>query len=384
MFSEISIIKDDCNNSYSAIAKIKIIDYLALIEGIDQLESQRDVLRTSTAIKIRNRMVDDIVKGTVIPPLVLGLIFPNGIQELTMENLSDVVNDAHNTLTIIDGIQRTASLKKALSIRNSVGDRTIRVEIWASHNVTSLIYRMLVLNTGQVPWNTRRQVEVLYNPLKKEAEEKVVGLHLMGLAENSRRASAGEYPANVIADLYMAFTSRKALFDNKEGLADDFTRLDVIEASGKLVASNYFFEALSMMVKMDQQFFRCEDDDNNASGKVRAGRDIFTSAPSRIAFIASVAIYVIGRAGSPERTPADQARRMNSLSQKFNNFYQRMVEMNVQELKNFLCLPVLNEIVASLPTKRIGDEERKYYTDVYTLLIKEGFELDTLEEAWRV
>ena len=48
-----------------------------------------------------------------------------------------------------------------------------------------------------------------------------------------------------------------------------------------------------------------------------------------------------------------------------------------------MCLPILNDMVSSLPTKRIGDEERKYYADAYTLWVKELFELETLEEAWR-
>lgn len=36
------------------------------------IEGQRGTLKTSTAIRIRKRMVEDITKGTILPPVVIG------------------------------------------------------------------------------------------------------------------------------------------------------------------------------------------------------------------------------------------------------------------------------------------------------------------------
>lgn len=384
MFEKISIIKDNCSKSWSVMTSMKVGEYLHLVENIQQLDAQRDVLKTRAAITIRKRLIEDITKGTVIPPVVLGIVMPEDAPEITEPTFSDIFNNAIGSLTIIDGIQRTESLKKATLQDENVSDNNMRVEIWVSKRVSSLIYRMLVLNTGQVPWNTRRQVEVVYAPLKLEAEQRVNGLRLISIGENERRSLAGEFPANVIADLYIAFTSRKVLFDNKESLADDFTRLDVINMTSKQEVSDFFFDALLMLVRLDQQFFRYNPQENDRNGKIYIGRDIFTSAPSRIAFVVAIAVYVCGRAGGAERTIPQQVSKMNSLKQHFNVFIEKLNAMDEDGLKEFLCLGILNDILKALPAKRIGDEERKYFQDAYSLLVKEGFDLDSMEEAWRV
>lgn len=243
---------------------------------------------------------------------------------------------------------------------------------------------MLVLNTGQVPWNTRRQIEVIYEPLKIETESRVNGLRLISIGDNERRSIAGEFPADKIADLFISFTSRKVTFDNKESLADDFTRLDIIDMTSRIEVSDFFFETVEMIVKLDQQFFKYNPRENNRRDKMRIGRDLFTSNPSRVAFAAAVSTYILGRPGSKERSSEEQNSKMRSLKHNFNELVQRLEHMDEEGIGIYLSFDVLNEILASLPSKRIGDEERKFFFDAYSLLIKEEFKLDSLEEAWRV
>lgn len=383
MFSEISILEDSCSHSYSIMTTIKISDYLNLVNDCKQLNSQRDVLRTRAATTIRKRLIEDITKGAIIPPLVLGIVVPEG-EHVDTDNFEEIFDRFKESVVIIDGIQRTESLKKALHIAPGIENSNIRVEIWASHRVSSLIYRMLVLNTGQVPWNTRRQIEVIYEPLKIETESRVNGLRLISIGDNERRSIAGEFPADKIADLFISFTSRKVTFDNKESLADDFTRLDIIDMTSRIEVSDFFFETVEMIVKLDQQFFKYNPRENNRRDKMRIGRDLFTSNPSRVAFAAAVSTYILGRPGSKERSSEEQNSKMRSLKHNFNELVQRLEHMDEEGIGIYLSFDVLNEILASLPSKRIGDEERKFFFDAYSLLIKEEFKLDSLEEAWRV
>lgn len=383
MFSEISILKDSCSHSYSIMTTMKISDYLNLVNDCQQLNAQRDVLRTRAATTIRKRLIEDITKGAIIPPLVLGIVVPED-EHVDTDNFEEIFNRFKESIVIIDGIQRTESLKKALHIAPGIEYSDIRVEIWASHRVSYLIYRMLVLNTGQVPWNTRRQIEVIYEPLKIETESRVDGLRLISIGDNERRSIAGEFPADKIADLFISFTSRKVTFDNKESLADDFTRLDIIDMTSRIEVSDFFFETVEMIVKLDQQFFRYNPRENNRRDKMRIGRDLFTSNPSRVAFAAAVSTYILGRPGSKERSKEEQNNKMSSLKHNFNELVQRLERMDDEDLETYLSFDVLNEILASLPSKRIGDEERKFFFDAYSLLIKEEFKLDSLEEAWRV
>lgn len=383
MFNEISVLKDSCSHSYSIMTTMKISDYLDLVKDCQQLNAQRDVLRTRAATTIRKRLIDDITKGAIIPPIVLGIVIPED-EHVDIENFEGIFNRVKESIVIIDGIQRTESLKKAINIAPEIENLNIRVEIWASHRVSSLIYRMLVLNTGQVPWNTRRQIEVIYEPLKIETESRVDGLRLISIGDNERRSIAGEFPADKIADLFIAFTSRKVTFDNKESLADDFTRLDIIDMTSRIDVSDFFFETVEMIVKLDQQFFRYNPRENNRREKMRIGRDLFTSNPSRVAFAAAVSTYILGRPGSKERSSEEQNNKMRSLKQNFNELVQRLEHIDDDGIGLYLSLDVLNEILTSLPSKRIGDEERKFFFDAYSLLIKEEFKLGSLEEAWRV
>ena len=383
MFNEISVLKDSCSHSYSIMTTMKISDYLDLVKDCQQLNAQRDVLRTRAATTIRKRLIDDITKGAIIPPIVLGIVIPED-EHVDIENFEGIFNRVKESIVIIDGIQRTESLKKAINIAPEIENLNIRVEIWASHRVSSLIYRMLVLNTGQVPWNTRRQIEVIYEPLKIETESRVDGLRLISIGDNERRSIAGEFPADKIADLFIAFTSRKVTFDNKESLADDFTRLDIIDMTSRIEVSDFFFETVEMIVKLDQQFFRYNPRENNRREKMRIGRDLFTSNPSRVAFAAAVSTYILGRPGSKERSSEEQNNKMRSLKQNFNELVQHLEHIDDDGIGLYLSLDVLNEILTSLPSKRIGDEERKFYFDAYSLLIKEEFKLGSLEEAWRV
>lgn len=383
MFNEISVLKDSCSHSYSIMTTMKISDYLDLVKDCQQLNAQRDVLRTRAATTIRKRLIDDITKGAIIPPIVLGIVIPED-EHVDIENFEGIFNRVKESIVIIDGIQRTESLKKAINIAPEIENLNIRVEIWASHRVSSLIYRMLVLNTGQVPWNTRRQIEVIYEPLKIETESRVDGLRLISIGDNERRSIAGEFPADKIADLFIAFTSRKVTFDNKESLADDFTRLDIIDMTSRIEVSDFFFETVEMIVKLDQQFFRYNPRENNRREKMRIGRDLFTSNPSRVAFAAAVSTYILGRPGSKERSSEEQNNKMRSLKQNFNELVQYLEHIDDDGIGLYLSLDVLNEILTSLPSKRIGDEERKFFFDAYSLLIKEEFKLGSLEEAWRV
>lgn len=76
-----------------------------------------------------------------------------------MEDLISYLNSNSNELCIIDGMQRTQAM---LDAGENFLSREIRVELWLSESLNKLIYRMLVLNTGQVPWTMQRQLEVVY------------------------------------------------------------------------------------------------------------------------------------------------------------------------------------------------------------------------------
>ena len=63
---------------WSLMTTMTIGEYLALVEGAyanrGGLKYQREALKTTSGRRIRARMIDDIVQGAVLPPLVLGIV----------------------------------------------------------------------------------------------------------------------------------------------------------------------------------------------------------------------------------------------------------------------------------------------------------------------
>ena len=72
------LIHDRRTDCYSALGKMKVGEYLNLARGAHAqrggISGQREVIKTTTAKRIRDRMVSDIRAGAVLPPVVIGVV----------------------------------------------------------------------------------------------------------------------------------------------------------------------------------------------------------------------------------------------------------------------------------------------------------------------
>ena len=316
---------------YSLMTAVMAAHYLKLVESSyakrGGLKHQRDVLKTTTAKRIRRRMVSDVKNGAILPPVVVGVVTdvatfetipelePLAIMTLISESLVD-------SIAIIDGMQRTTALRLAMDEDPaSLAEMKIRVECWIAKSPESLIYRMLVLNTGQVPWNLSRQLQVVYSPLIDEMKKRVTFERVLDTEKPERRARGGEYQPDSLVELYIAFGVRKTDVDTQETLADEFSRLDMTDALAEDQYDRFFYPVLQMMVDIDQAFSRLDSEIDDKKGKIEAGEEealeylgflrkgksIFDSKPARIGFIVAAAISVLGRLGM-ERSLAASSR----------------------------------------------------------------------------
>ena len=228
----LNIILDNRVNGLSIYATTTVAEYLEWFNkfGMDnKLDEQRPVMKTRSANMIRKRLVEDLKAGAVIPPIVMAFALDAAREEVTPENAIQILNDHISEATVIDGMQRTEALKEAFDGNPMISSNSLRIDIWITRDAISLIYRMLVLNTGQTPWDVKRQLEVIHKPLIDECRNKVQGIVINVKNDNKRRTRAGEYQASSIVELFLAFSSRKELVNTSDKLADDFTRLDVTE-----------------------------------------------------------------------------------------------------------------------------------------------------------
>ena len=397
--TNISVIKDNRSECYSIMGVTNIEEYINYVKSVYEnrggISGQRDALKSSSAIKIRKRMIKDIGRGTVLPPIVIGLLLPNEafdkISEvaeigntLSAEFVSSLVDNVSvENISLIDGMQRTTAIIESLTVDNSIVENKIRIEFWAVRNINNLIYRMLILNTGQVPWNVRRQLEVLFSPIKETIIARIPSTTIYSIDDERRRSASSQYQGNDIIEMFLAFGSRKEKIELKERIAEEFTRLDFIETSDKNNLMDYFIRCFDMLNNLDAELGKIKDESEYDGKKPKFfnGYDLFSSQPARIGFMVALAIKILGRPGTDKDANIQDASLIK-IESNFKDLIGKINSIEEKELPEFLSFNVLNEIIDK-PSSKVGDFERTFFKEAFTALIEQDFQIDNFESCWR-
>lgn len=379
---------DRRGNCMSVMFTVMFPQYADLINSAYKnrggIEGQRGALKSSTAIRIRKRMIDDIANGTVLPPVVIGVAI-DGIDYKAFSEMSEhtliswLIKHAED-LSLIDGMQRTTAMMEAAKFAD-LSEYKIRVELWLAQSVNNLIYRMLVLNSGQVPWDVRRQLETVFSSVLKQIHHDVPDIEIFGIDDGRRRRNAKQYQSNNILEMYLVFGSRKEKIDIKERLSDEFVRLDFLDLTSNDESTHQFTLALSLMGKLDACFAKVTTDPEEDKERFLNGIDIFNSQPACIGFMVSTAILMLGRPGNTQ--PKELLKeKWNNYRKSFEGLLDRMEKMSMEELKEFLALPMLSEKLSGKKSSKVGDFEREFFKVAFTTLYEEGENLSSFEICW--
>ncbi|EOD3174600.1 hypothetical protein ACTM4W_18315 [Citrobacter freundii] len=349
------------------------------------INGQRAPLKTKTAQTIRERMVDDIIGGAVLPPIVIGVI----IDEKLYDEIKSIKDDFSfeevrkkfdtASLSIIDGMQRTTALLSAVQSSVDLYSKTIRVEYWLSTSMNSLIYRMLVLNTGQVPWDIKRQLDTIYEPIINDLHDAIPNLDIQLIGQSVRRTQPGQYQSSKLIEYFLCFSSRKTDVDLKEKVSEDFARMDAIESTSDNDFLNRFKIVIKLMVDLDHEFSRFRDD--NQQGRIKSGKDIFTSIPAGAGFVAAAATYIYGPPGF-KSSKVDCDAATEELKSKVESLISKLKSSDDQELGMFLQFAHLNEKLSTRSSK-IGQYERDFFFKAFEACFKYIDRLETLEPCWQ-
>lgn len=393
----ISTLYDKRSDCYSVMTEMTIKNYLELVDNVyreqGNISGQRAAIRTKSGKKIRDRMVDDIIKGAVLPPLVLGVISKQSENdEQVIDFLLHNSQEYMNMLSLIDGMQRTTAFKEAVQKLKEIEDnqklknffdRNIRVEFWVAKNTNNLLYRMLILNTGQMPWNLRRQVEIIYSALINDITENIPGIELIKQDENGKRSKAGQFSADKVIEMFLCFAARSENVDTKDSVTDEFARLDVIEASSFFEFNDLFYDTLELLVKFDQLIFSYKGNSKVDKEKFKDGKDLFTSQPARIGFVTSISKHVFGLPGSKQNENTYE-EKMIVIKEKYNKIFNYIESDKHAQLDEFLDFDTLNEKL-NVVTSKVGDFERRFFTNAFGTIFHNDFAFDepTLTVCWR-
>ncbi|HAH0825304.1 TPA: hypothetical protein HHG21_004819, partial [Escherichia coli] len=245
----------------------------------------------------------------------------------SFEDLNKTIDKS--SLSIIDGMQRTTAFLEAVKQSEEVKNKTIRIEYWFSKSMNSLIYRMLVLNTGQVPWDIKRQLDTIYDSIIKELKESIPNLDIRLIGQSSRRTQAGQYQSSKLIEYFLCFSSRKTDIDLKEKVSEDFARMDAIESTSDNDFLSKFKSVLKLMVDLDHEFSRFKDEQQE--GRIKVGKDIFTSIPAGVGFVAAAATYIYGPPGF-KSTKEESDRCCQDLIKKVSGLIDKLKDLKENEL----------------------------------------------------
>lgn len=379
---------DHRTNCWSVQTTMTIRDYVEMVEQAHAaqgaLAGQRDVLTTTTARRIRSRMIADLKLGAVLPPVVIGAVVDSDeFKKFPLDETAGVQQilpaAEDRTLSIIDGMQRTAAILEVAREDEAAKSHSVRVEFWLATSVRAMIYRMLVLNTGQVPWTMSRQLSVVYAPLIEEIMANVPEIEKVATPDKpGRRVAAGQYASDAVVELYIAFSLRKTAVDTKEAVSDEFSRLDFVDNLSDSEFQEQFYGALGMLARLDKVFSRY---DSGAQGRYAKGRAIFDGQPARTGFIVAIGAAVLGRPGA-DRAPAERVKVLQRLQTEEAALVKRLEEATDEELADFLRLDVLQEVL-DRRVGQVGRYERAVFAEAFKVLVEERFDVQNLEPCWR-
>lgn len=384
-------LKDARVECLSGLGQLDVRAYLDLVNEVYEdnggIAGQRAPLKTKTGISIRNRMVDDIKRGAILPPVVIGAVVPPAIfdQALGCKSNGDfdqlIRKIDRSSLSIIDGMQRTTALDAAIKeCDGSSSISPVRVDLWLAEAIDSLVYRMLVLNTGQVPWDIKRQLETIYKQVLIAIEREIPSIAVFNIDEKERRSAAGQYRSTRVVELFLAFTSRKPHIELKEKVAEDFARMDATEATANENALPAFIEAMKLLAELDQTFATTATPQEylDEGTRFKEGRDIFTSAPASIAFAAAAAQHLLGRPGYPFEF-SNLEKKLEALRESIATIKTKIEAASSKA--EFMDYLTLNQKV-SARSGRIGEYERELFFRAFEHMFTNAADLQSMTPCW--
>jgi hypothetical protein len=327
-------------------------------------------------------MVKDLKQGAILPPIVLGMVIEEDIPEnnINENKFIDLLkNISTERISIIDGMQRTTAFHEA-----SITEGFIRVEFWLTDKIQNLTYRMLVLNTGQTPWDLRRQIEVVYRPLFVEITNElsklddIKGKFVISTNDNKQvRVKAGVYHSKDFIELYMAFGLRKEKVDIKTNLADEFSKLDMIEALTNANFFKNFINMFSWLCRLDLAFGKFSS--LSQEGRFINGQDIFKSQPAKIGFMTAAARKIYGIPGT-EHSEERKNKELSIIINKCKILCESASNVSDEDAVNFFCFDDLNEKIKSPSNKNIGEYERSLFVNAFKTLFSDEYNIEELNE----
>lgn len=268
-------IYDNRIDSLNLLIETTIGEYFALSSKIlDKNHFQRRRVKSSSTVY--SLLKTDLRLGCVVPPIVLALsIDARPKEEVEDSDLIDIVVENNDKLIILDGLQRTYTIRELVNEINEFGDpekdvilaRKLRIEIYIGINKLGILYRMLTLNTGQTAMSSRHQIEIIYSDY---IDTGVNGIRLIKEVEGETPNELGEYNFRDIIQGFTSYLDRDFLTIDRTDILDNIKSLEKLAVENK--DKDLFIEYLTAYDSFVKKIVNLSEnltfDETNLDGKL--------------------------------------------------------------------------------------------------------------------
>ncbi len=255
--------------AFNLLFEIHLNEYLDIAEKIfNKNKFQRRRVKSSSTVY--SLLKEDLKTGCIIPPIVLALtkqnkrLNDNDFEHFSIEQIENVVNENIEDLIILDGLQRTYTIKDLFSELQSKKDEEsienisrhiIRIEVYVGIDKLGILYRMLTLNTGQTPMSLRHQIEILYSDYLDNDFE---GIKLLLEVDDISPKNTGEYKFKDIIDGFNSYIDRDYLTIDRNDILENIKTLEKLSKENQ--ESDLFKDFLLLFHKFVQTIIEKSDD----------------------------------------------------------------------------------------------------------------------------
>lgn len=238
---------DNRIDSLNLLIETTIEEYYNLSKNIlENNEFQRRRVKSSSSVY--SLLKTDLREGCVIPPIVLALAMEaKPKKDETDDNLVETINNNKEKLIILDGLQRTYTIRDLVieliekddPDKEKVLKGKLRIEIYIGINKLGILYRMLTLNTGQTPMSSRHQIEIIYSDYIQSG---VDGITLIKEVDGDTPNEEGVYKFRDIIEGFTSYLDRDYLTIDRTDILDNIKSLEKLAGENK--GSDLFLEFL--------------------------------------------------------------------------------------------------------------------------------------------
>lgn len=224
----IQVIEDKRINAKNYIVQMQMGEYYNLVKDrLNDNEYQRK--RVRNAGSIYELLKQDLIKGCVMPPIVLA--YTETVEDT--DDIMKIIKDKPESLKILDGLQRSYTIRDVVREWESGSLlqmdlnpllNLVRVEIYTGINKLGILYRMLTLNTGQTRMTTRHQIEIIYSDYKTNCQ--VEGVKLISEVDEQTSRRLGEYHFRDVVEGFTSYLQDNYLTLDRMDILDNIKDLE--------------------------------------------------------------------------------------------------------------------------------------------------------------